>query len=177
MRSLCVVPEEVRDQFLVKEHQIIPHESPVQCDELVVECTIESFDERIHLGTPRIRVVVNDSKLGTCVTEQKLELAAVVCLYFSDRYRRDLPEKCKEVSRGLRRVRSVPVGKGDAVLHIDRREYIRLHTIDESHHGIDLKSTLFSASELDPLGAAGFLDRFLTYESSLLAIRNTVADI
>ena len=149
----------------------------MECDELVMEGTIESFHEGVHLGTPGIGVVVNDAELGTRITKQEFELTSVVGLYFGHWYRRHLPEESKEMRCCLGRMRPIPVGKGDAMLHIDRGEYVGFDAIDESYDRIDLKPALFSASKLDILRAAQFLDRLLADESTLLAVLNAVANV
>ena len=75
--ALGVVEEEPVHELLVEAREI-EEEGVMVVDELILDGAVEALDVGVHLGCPRVRVVVGDLELKETVSEVLLELAPVV---------------------------------------------------------------------------------------------------
>ena len=82
MRSLCVVPEQPVDELQVEGGYVVSKQWSVEHDEVLGDRSVESFNERIHLGRTGIGVEVREADGGARLFEVPSELASVVCLKF-----------------------------------------------------------------------------------------------
>ncbi len=70
-------------------------------DEVFRERPVEPLDGTIHLGTPRVGVVVANLELETRIMEEVGKLGSIVGLYLTNRERSDLDELREKVCGSL----------------------------------------------------------------------------
>ena len=141
-------------------------------DEAFGERTVEALDVGIHLGASWVRVEVGQAESGAGCLEEKGELRAVVSLELIDSEGAYFNHFLEEVGGTCRGVARVCSGEGELPLHIDSREDVPLHPVDEADNGIELHTALHLPAELRAAYLRGFcMPAGLRLEGELAVLR------
>ena len=136
MRTSGVVPQQPIDQFLIKLFNIVGEQHSVSCNERIGERTVESFDLRILLWTPRVGVEMNDVAFLKIYFKMFGELAAVIGLYVGERYGSDRLELLHEVGGRVGRMILVRAGEGKLGFNINGSDDVSLDAVSEANDRI-----------------------------------------
>ena len=102
MRSSGVVPNQPVHKLLIERFDIVSEQHTVLFDESVGNGAVEPFDLRVHLGTAREGMEVNNVRPSKKQLEMFGELTAIVGLHVRERYWGDRPELLHEIGRASR---------------------------------------------------------------------------
>ena len=120
------------------------------CHELLGERTVEALDGAIHLGAPRVGVVVAYGEILARIVEEVSELTAIVRLYLGDLEGSNGNELCEEVCSRLGRVIGIRAAESELPVYIDGGVDVSLGTVHEPDDRIKLDTSfvLLRSSQL-----------------------------